>query len=88
MYTIRIVIRSFGEHAEVLPEELEIAECVIEERISLLLLELLGTVIVDYIIVEYVPPQNKVIVICPIKNTVCQEKSHAPKRFQEITSAR
>lgn len=58
MYIIRFVAHCPAEQAEVLSEALEHAERVIEEHISLRLLELFGGVIVDDISVEYVPFQD------------------------------
>lgn len=66
MYTIRLVVRCSGEYAEVLPEEMEIVECVIEEQFCLLLLQLLGaSVIVDVMDVEYVLPQDQSLDVFP-----------------------
>lgn len=46
MYTIRFVALSSGELAEILPDALESAAFVVEERFALVLLELLGDVCV------------------------------------------
>lgn len=37
--------------------------------------------------VEYTQEDQTIAVICQVKNTVCQEKCHAAKRFQRIDSA-
>lgn len=55
MYTIRIAVRCPAVCAEVLPGDLESAARVIEERMSLLLLEIFTTVLVDAVSVVYDP---------------------------------
>lgn len=59
MYTIRFVASCPAEQAEVLSDALEHAERVIEEHISLRLLELFGGVIVEHVSVEYVSPPDE-----------------------------
>ena len=46
MYTIRFVALCPGELAEILPDDLESATCVVEEHFALVLLELFGAVYV------------------------------------------
>lgn len=58
MYTIRTIIRGTGKYTEVLPESLASLELLIEERFSLLLLELFEVVQVDAVTVDYIPPQD------------------------------
>jgi len=58
MYTIRAIIHCSGKYTEVLPESLANLEPLIEERFSLLLLELFEVVQVDAVTVDYTPPQD------------------------------
>jgi len=44
MYTIRIIALCPGKFAEILPDDLESAACVVEEQVALALLELFGAV--------------------------------------------
>lgn len=58
MYIIRVEMRCPDERSEVLSNELDIAECIVEERIGLALLELFGRVLVDCVNIEYLPFQD------------------------------
>ena len=58
MYTIRFVAHCPAGNAEVLSDALEHTARVIEESISLRLLEFFEAVIVDDVTVEYEPPQD------------------------------
>ena len=58
MYTIRAIIHCPGKYSEVLPESLASLESLIEDRFSLLLLELFEVVLVDVVTVDYNPPQD------------------------------
>ncbi len=55
MYIIRVVAYCPDERTEILPDSPDSAECVVEESISLRLLELFGNVYVDSVEVEYLP---------------------------------
>lgn len=59
MYTIRVVLRCPGEQCEISASPLDAAECIIEERIGLALLELFGTVLMDCVNVEYSTLQDE-----------------------------
>lgn len=58
MYTISVLIRCPAEQTELHAELLDEAECLIEERIGLALLELFGIVYVDRVNVEYISLQD------------------------------
>lgn len=53
MYTIQIVVRCSDVHAEVYPDTPESVACLIEESISLLLVQLFDVVLVDTVNVVY-----------------------------------
>jgi hypothetical protein len=59
MYTIQVVLRCPDEQSEIHSSLLDDAECIIEERIGLALLELFGTVLVDCVNVKYTSLQNE-----------------------------
>ncbi len=59
MYTIQVMLRCPDEQSEIYASSLDDAECVIEERIGLALLELFGTVLVDCVNVKYSPLQDE-----------------------------
>jgi hypothetical protein len=54
---IQIVIQCPGRFTEVLPEEPESAELVIENCVSQALLELFETIVVDKVIISYLPSE-------------------------------
>jgi len=56
MYSIYIWVRCSGRFSEVLPEELENAEFAVEEFVSQALLEFFRTVIVERVVIKYLPP--------------------------------
>lgn len=53
MYTIQIFVRCPDEDAEIAPSQIESAACLIEESISLLLLQLFGVVLVDMVNITF-----------------------------------
>lgn len=58
MFTIQIIANCPEGHGEVDPKSLEGAACLIEESLSLLLVQLFGSVIVDRVNVTYSPLEN------------------------------
>jgi hypothetical protein len=58
MFTIQIIANCPQGHGEVDPKSLEGAECLIEESVSLLLVQLFGSVLVDRVSVTYSPLEN------------------------------
>ncbi len=53
MYIIQVMLRCPDDQSEFHASLLDDAECIIEERISLALLELFGTVLVDCVNVQH-----------------------------------
>jgi hypothetical protein len=58
MFTIQIIANCPEGHGEVDPKSLEGAACMIEESISLLLVQLFGSVLVDKVSVTYSPQEE------------------------------
>jgi hypothetical protein len=58
MYTIQIAVRCSDEYTEVLRDEQDNAACLIEEGISLLLLQWFSTVLVDNVHIAYTPSED------------------------------
>ena len=58
MYTIQIIANCPEGHGEVDPKSLEGAACLLEESVSLLLVQLFGSVLVDKVSVTYSPLEN------------------------------
>lgn len=59
MYKIQIVVYCPAKYAEIHPEALDCAACAIEERVSLLLLELFGNVHVETVNITYTPLKDQ-----------------------------
>jgi len=53
MYTISIIACCPDEYAEVLPDALDCAACLVEEQVGLVLLELFGMVRIDVVSVTH-----------------------------------
>lgn len=55
MYRIGMDIQCLDGFSEILPQDVENTECVVEDIVSLVLLDMFGMVIVDGVTIAYVP---------------------------------
>lgn len=59
MYTIQILVRCPHRYAEMSPQNIEQAEFVVESLVSLALLEIFSEVIVENVIMSYIPYEQE-----------------------------
>ena len=90
MYRIGMDIQCLDGFSEILPQDVENTECVVEDIVSLVLLDMFGMVIIDGVTITYVPVSSTKPSHCSIQvDAVCPLSAFAkgPRSLETIELA-